>query len=230
MRLRVQWTLRLLLVYFVYQTAYAETQSYGSFWLTGTFIGPVAQNHEKWKYYFEPRLIVLNNRYGLSELHFYYGTGYQLTPKFTPYIGAAYFLSENTEGLASHENVIWQQFLWDITKTDFFKISNRSRLEERKNTLHYEWATRLREQITLKIPVQNTKYSLATFDEGFFNFNHPLWVSDKFFAQNRFFFGISREMSKAATLDIGYINQIKFERQNLKISDNGLYIKMNVSQ
>ncbi|ARB93680.1 DUF2490 domain-containing protein [Legionella longbeachae] len=230
MKLLINRAWGLLLVSFVCQTTHPETQSYGSFWLTGTFIGPITRNHEKWKYYLEPRLIVLDDRYGLSELHFYYATGYQLSSKFTPYIGAAYFLSENTEGVISHENVIWQQFLWNIYKTDFVNISNRSRLEERKNTLHYEWATRLREQITLKIPVHNTKYSLVTFDESFLNFNHPPWVSDKFFAQNRYFFGIGKQLSTATNLDIGYINQIKFERQNLKILDNGLYIKLNVSQ
>ncbi|KTC83600.1 DUF2490 domain-containing protein [Legionella cincinnatiensis] len=229
MRLHIKRTWGLLLVLLVCQKTHAETKNYASLWPTGVFIGPITHNDEKWKYYFEPRLIVLNDRYGFGELHFYYGTGYQLAPNFTPYVGGAYFLSENTEGVISHENVIWQQFLWDISKTDFLKISNRSRLEERKNTLYSEWSARLREQITLKIPVKNTKYSLVTFEEGFFNLNHPSWVSDKFFAENRFFFGIGKELSKTANVDIGYINEIKLPRHDQEIL-NGLYIKINVSQ
>ncbi|CAM2955064.1 Protein of uncharacterised function (DUF2490) [Legionella steigerwaltii] len=211
-------------------TSFANTQNFGTFWLTGIFIGPFVNEYKQWKYYLEPRLILIDDRYGLDEAHLYSGAGYQITPNFTPYIGYAYFLSENTQGVVAHENVLWQQFLWKIHHSKFFNISNRSRLEERKNTLYAEWATRLREQIALKIPFQNTKYSLSTFDEGFFNFNHPSWVSDKFFAENRFFFGLERQLSKAASFDFGYIEQTKFQRNNQNLLTHGLYLKITVTQ
>ncbi|MBN9225848.1 MULTISPECIES: DUF2490 domain-containing protein [Legionella] len=230
MCLNIKRIFSLLCTIVVCSTAFANVQNFGSFWLTGIFIGPFSNEYKQWKYYVEPRLILIDDRYGMDEAHIYSGAGYQITPNFTPYIGYAYFLSENTQGVISHENVLWQQFQWKLYHSKLFNVSNRSRLEQRKNTLYSDWATRLREQITLKIPFKNTKYSLSTFDEVFLNFNHPIWVSDKFFAENRAFLGIERQLSKAATFDIGYIDQVKFQRQNQKLFTHGLYLKLTVTQ
>lgn len=207
---------------------FANTQSYGTLWLNGMFIGSLSKQHEKWKYYLRTRLVIIDDRYGLDEGRVFYGAGYQITPNFAPYIGAGYFVSESTEGVISHENVVWQQFLWDMYHSKFFKLNNRTALEERKNTLHSQWAIRFREQFTLKIPFRNTKYSFITFDELFFNLNHPSWVSNKLFSQNRYFIGIEKSISKTASLDVGYVNQVKFQRQNLNLITNGLYLRINV--
>lgn len=230
MNLKVKGIFCFLSSVFIYSTGFADTQNFGTFWLTGVFIGPLVTTYKQWKYYLEPRLVLIDDRYGRDEEHIYFGTGYQITPNFTPFIGAAYFFSENTEGVIAHENVLWQQFHWKIYHSKLFNVANRSRLEERKNTLFSEWATRLREQITLKIPFHNTQYSLSTYNECFFNFTHPYWVSDKFFAENRFFLGIERQISKAASFDLGYLEQTKWQRQNRNLLTHGLYIRLNVTR
>ena len=134
----------------------------------------------------------------------------------------------STEGVYSHENAVWQQFLWDMYHSKSFNFNSRTRLEERKNTRYSLWAIRLREQFTLKIPFQNTKYSFITFDELFFNLNAPSWVSNRFFSQNRYFIGIEKSISKSASFDVGYINQARFQRKNINLITNGLYLRINV--
>lgn len=208
--------------------AFSHTQHYANLWFDGTFIGSFLKQHEKWKYYLQPRLVVIDDRYGLDEAHVFYGAGYQITPNFAPYVGAAYFLSEDIQGTESHENVVWQQFLWDMYKSKSFKLNNRTRLEERKNTLYTQWAIRFRDQFTLRIPFQNKKYSFITFDEFFLNLNHPSWVSNKFFSQNRFFTGIEKHISKSTSFDVGYINQARFQRRNKNLITNGVYLRINV--
>ncbi|HVY53074.1 MAG TPA: DUF2490 domain-containing protein [Gammaproteobacteria bacterium] len=218
-----------LLSLFTLSSAYATIDSFAKLWLVGAFIGPLSEENKNWKYYIEPRFAAINDKYGLSEIHMYTGIGYKIAPCFTPYMGYAYYISDSTSGVISHENVIWQQSIWDIYKSDRVSLSNRARFEERKNTQFAEWACRLREQFTLKLPFQNTKYSFAIFDELFFNLNHPLWVSNRFLAQNRLFLGIEKKLTKTSTLDIGYLNQIDLERQNRNLLTNGLYIKLHVN-
>ncbi|KTD11687.1 hypothetical protein Lgra_1145 [Legionella gratiana] len=229
MDLKIKGILYSLFSFLICTTLFAETQNYGTVWLNGTFIGPFSKKHEKWKYYLQPRLVIIDNRYGLDEARVFYGAGYQITPAFTSFIGMASSVSKSTEGVLSYENRVWQQFLWDIYKSKTFKLNNRTRLEERKNTLYSQWAVRFREQFTLKIPFQNTKYSFITFDELFFNVNYPSWVSDKFFSQNRYFIGIEKSISKSASFDVGYINQARFQRQNINIITDGLYLKIDVT-
>lgn len=228
MKLKIKRILSSFLFLFLSTAVFSDTKHFGTTWFNGLFIGSFSDQHEKWKYYLQPRFVIIDDRYGLDEARVFYGAGYQITPHFTPFMGASYFVSVSTDGVYSHENSLWQQFLWDMYESESFQLNNRTRLEERKNTLYSQWSIRLREQFTLKIPLRNTKYSFITFDELFFNLNHPFWVSNKLFSQNRYFVGIEKSLSKSASFDVGYINQARFQRQNKNLITNGLYLRINV--
>jgi len=213
--------------FFFCQTLYADVASYSTLWWTELFIGPLSKD-SAWKYYLQPRVILINDRYGYQFAEVYYGLGYTFNPTFTTYFGGQYDVTKNINGSFSHVNLIWQSFVSDIHRSEAWKLNHRSLFEELKNTLFPQWAWRLREEMTLKIPMFESSYSFMSFDEMFFNFNHPSWVSNKFFAENRFFIGIEKSMTKSVSFDIGYLNRFQFTRNPPNLLTNGLFLTLNV--
>src|SRR5207244_4913805 len=105
-------------------------------------------------------------------------------------------------------------------------LSNRSRLEQRKNTVKSEVAWRLRERFRLRVPLNFwEKHSFDVWDEVFIDFNHPSWIGNKkVFAENRAFIGLGTNISKNTIADVGYINQYQFTTPNMMT--NGLYFSV----
>ncbi|HRE32881.1 MAG TPA: DUF2490 domain-containing protein, partial [Candidatus Berkiella sp.] len=91
-----------------------------------------------------------------------------------------------------------------------FNLKSRTRLEQRKQEATPQWASRLRERLTVIIPVD--PISIIVSDELFFNLNHPLWVSDCSLSQNRGFIGLGIPMAKQTSIEIGYLNQYQFNK------------------
>lgn len=216
-------------IFFLSTSLFAkDLQVHTKLWLTGTFIGPLTEENKKLKYYLDSRLRLIDDTYILDQDRVYAGLGYEVTPNFTPFICGAYIINESTSGVITHEYRIFEQFIWNMIHNSSLSLSNRTRLEERRDTNQSQWAYRLREQFTLKIPFKRwKKYSFLTFDEVFLNLNYPQWVDHRFFAENRAFVGIERTISKAWSFDVGYINQYQFSTPN-KMS-NGIYLAINMN-
>lgn len=196
-------------------------------WNTAVFVGPLFKN-SKIKYYFEPQLRFIDNRYKFEEAFIFLGIGYQTTSDLTLFLGGAEVISKRSTGENVYENRIWQQANWDVVKRKSFNLLSRTRLEERKRNSESQWAVRLRERMMARIPLKNCeKHSLVLFDEVFFNINHPRWVSNKFFSQNRAFFGIGTKISEQISFDIGYLNQYIFA--NPDQMNNILLLSLNIA-
>lgn len=205
-----------------------DIEEHTKLWSTAVFIGPLI-NDTKIKYYLEPQIRFIDNKYKFEEALLYAGIGYQTTPDLILFLGNAWVTSRKSTGNYVQENRVWQQANWNPINTCLFNLLSRTRLEERKNISEPQWAFRLRERIMVRIPLKNWEnHSLVLFDEVFFNLNHPKWLSNNnFFSQNRAFIGIGTKISTQTSLDIGYINQYQFT--NPKQMSNILYFSLNIT-
>lgn len=205
--------------------SYALLQ-HGKFWNQATITMPVC-DHSKIKFYAEPRLRFIDNKFKLEEVSAYTGLGYQATKNLLLILGVSYIDSSNP-GRFTKEYRIFQQTHWEAIHNEQLRLINRTRFEIRKQQGQPQRATRFRERLMARIPVPCwDKHSFVTFEEVFFNFNHPAWVSRKFLAENRLFLGIGIELAKYTNFDIGYMNQFQFNRVNRM--NHVIYTNINVT-
>lgn len=197
-------------------------------WSAAVLIGPLTSD-TKIKYYLEPQLRLIDDKYKFEEALIYAGIGYQTTPDLILFFGDASVTSRKSTGNYVHENRVWQQANWNAINSDAFNMISRTRLEERKNLSESQWAVRFRERLMFRIPLRNWEnHSLVLFDEVFFDLNHPKWIgNNSFFAQNRGFIGIGTKLSKQISFDIGYLNQYQFTSPNQM--SNILYMGWNIN-
>ncbi len=184
-------------------------------WNSAVLMGPLTTD-KRIKYYFEPQLRLIDNKYKFEEGLLFAGIGYQTTPSLILFFGDAWVTSRKSTGNYVQENRVWQQANWNAINSAAFSIISRTRLEERKILSESQWAIRLRQRFMLRIPLTNWEnHSLVLSDEVFFYFNHPKWIgNNRFFAQNRGFLGIGTKLSKQMSFDIGYLNQYQFTNPN----------------
>lgn len=212
---------------FCCQRAVAETKEHLKNWDTLIISGPLS-SESKFKYYLQPQLNLIDDKYKFNTAFLYAGIGYQYASNMTFWLMDGYVDLKKINGQVEHINVIRQQLDWDIVNTASLIFSSTSRLEERKNFAETEWAYRVRERLTLRVPFpQWEDHSLVLFDEAFFNINHPAWItSNSFMQQNRAFIGIGTVLSKQVSFDIGYLNQ--YVMNNTDSLNNVLYLAFNV--
>lgn len=205
-----------------------DIKEHTKLWSTAVLIGPLT-NDTKIKYYLEPQLRLIDDKYKFEEAFIYAGIGYQIMPDLILFLGDASVFSRKTTGKYVHENRVWQQANWSVINNNSFNLLSRTRLEERKNLSESQWAVRLRERLMFRIPLQNwVNHSLVLFDEVFFDVNHPKWIgNNSVFAQNRAFIGIGIQISKQTSFDIGYLNQYQFTNPNQM--GNILLLSLNIT-
>ncbi len=202
---KLNLTCLLMTVLFFIDPAYA-LEGHTELWTSGSILKSFS-NDPRFKYYLEPQLRLIDNRYTFNQTLMLGGLGYQAKPDVLLLGGLGYVLTKsNSTGDISHEYRLWEQLSWNLPFS--INVVSRTRLEERKLSEYGQIAFRLRERVFARIPFAHwTNHSLAMFDEVFFNLNRPVWVAPHFFAQNRAFIGIGTELSKTTMLDVGYLNQ-----------------------
>lgn len=117
--------------------------------------------------------------------------GYNYAPTFHPY---------------RDEQQVWQQVLhtWRFPNLSLF---NRTRLEQRMLSGAGGVAVRLRHQIRAMVPLpQDPAWSFVVFDEGFVHMNTVSSGPVSGFDQNRFFVGMSRQLTSRLRAELGYQN------------------------
>lgn len=179
-------------------------------WTVATMIGSFPQN-EKCKYYIEPQLRLIDNRYVFNQAFLLTALGYQFTPNIILFIGPGVIATKNNEGDTFREYRLFEQLNWQLVDNSCFKLNSRTRFEQKKRSDQPQAALQLRQRLWLRIPIRNTnKYYISLYDEVFFNLNNPRWVSPRFFEQNRAFLGIAKQITKETMVDFGYLNQKQF--------------------
>ncbi len=201
---------------------------YNKLWLSSKWVGPLRGDHDAAKYYFDAHLNLIDDKHALEQAYASIGVGYQTSATVQFFLVNSYVVSERLNGQIRQEYRLWQQANWVMHDSPSYSLASRTRLEERKDFAAAPIAVRFREMVTVRVPIANwPRHYYMAFDEVFFNLNHPDWVSDSFFQQNRAFIGVSTDISKTVSVDVGYMNQYVFG--NSQQCNNVLYINFNVS-
>lgn len=216
-----------LILMFGIGAAAADTDHYSKMWISTKSVGPIGKDPNA-KFYWDAHLNLIDTHYKFEQAYASVGLGYQTSPSLQFFLINSYVVSEKLNATIQQEYRLWQQINWVLTDNPRYSLMSRSRLEERKNFEAAPIAVRLREQLTLRIPIQNwPRHYYMVFDEVFFNLNHPSWVSPEFFQQNRAFIGISTDISKLISVDVGYLNQ--YVTGTTKQVNSVLYLNVNIS-
>lgn len=209
---------------FVMQNTFA-VEEHAKLWTSYEISGGIF-NGSKVRFYLQPQLRFIDNQYKFEQAVVHAGLGYKIANPLTFYIGNSGVISKQSSGDLIDEYRIWQQLNWEIIKGSHFNLKSRTRFEQRKQEATPQWANRLREKLTFVFPVY--PISIIVSDELFFNLNHPLWVSDCSLSQNRGFIGIGVPLTKQTLIEIGYLNQYQFNKNDVmaNIASFNLVTKM----
>jgi hypothetical protein len=203
-----------LIAFAMLNAAYA-IETHTKLWTTAAFTGSLSSD-KKIKYYLEPEVRFIDDKYKFSSVLFWAGLGYQVTPNFSVFAGDATSVLRNLSGEYIHENFVWQRANVAFIETVNTRLDNRLQLEERKKSQYAQWAITLRERLMLRLAIQEwSKHFLVLSDEVFFNLKHPDWVnSNSFISQNRALIGIETRYTQSTSLLVGYMNQYDFTNTN----------------
>lgn len=207
----------------------AETKENTKSWNMAIITGPLSAN-KRIRYYLQPQLNFIDDKYKIHNLQGYVGLGYQLDTYKIAWLMNGYTWTKTSGGNIRRLDVIRQQLNWDMAEAGLQHLSSITRLEERKDLDEPMWNLRLRQQIQLRLPFESWPgHTFIVYDEIFINLNHPAWIhSSTFVDQNRIFIGIGTTLSSEAELDIGYINQYQFKNSHDEMS-NVLQIRLSVN-
>lgn len=146
-----------------------------------------------------------NNVSEIDQLLLRPAIGYQISPSFSIWQGYAWVT--NYEPRFRDEHRLYQQLSYRRSFTRF-RISSRTRFEERFIRNARGTALRAREMVRGDIPFgPNKHWALVIYDEVFINLNTIRSGPESGFDQNRFFVGINRKLNDSVRVDFGYQNQ-----------------------
>lgn len=162
----------------------------------------------------QPRFADLEEDGHIDQLILRPAVGYQLTENLSIWQGYAWVGNYNQRHAAPQspffeESRIYQQVLY-ARKFDSFKITSRTRLEERWIEHVDGTAVRFRTALRGMYPLPMApEWALVASDEIFVNIN-TVGVRGPAagFDQNRVFVGINRTFSQYVNMDVGYQNQL----------------------
>jgi len=139
------------------------------------------------------------------------GIGYALGRGWTIWAGYAYIRTEPPYATSTTtEQRIWEQASWSggIGAT---ALSSRTRLEQRFVSTGSETGWRLREFVKVTRPLfAKSIWSAVVSDEYFVNLNATDYGATAGADRNRFFVGPGLRVSRAVSVEIGYLNQYTF--------------------
>ncbi len=193
--------------------AYAEGTEHTKSWSTAYITGSMP-NSSRYRYYVQPTLIFIDNRYRFERASLLLGIGYRYSPDLSAWFMNGWRTSKSrTNGTIHQRYTIREQLDWRIYHHDDVSLLASTRFMQENERDERRWAIRAREKISLRIPLRNwPKHSLSMFEELLFNINHPAWInSSSLLDQNRFFIGIGTQFTRDYRLDIGYMNQYQIK-------------------
>ena len=208
---------------------HAETKENTKSWNMAIITGPLSAD-KRIKYYLQPQINFIDDKYKIHNVLGYVGLGYQLDTYKIAWLMNGYSWGKTASGNIHRIDIIRQQLNWNMSEAGLQHVSSITRLEERKDLGQPMWNVRLRQQIQLRLPFESWPgHAFVTYDEIFINLNHPAWIhSSTFVEQNRIFIGIGTTLSTEAELDIGYINQYQFRNPHDEMS-NVLQVRLSIN-
>lgn len=132
--------------------------------------------------------------------------GWAFSPGATVHLGYAFIPTWPDEGEPSFEHRVWQQALLSPRLGGSLQLMLRPRLEQRLRLDSAGVGLRLRVFGRAAVPLAGP-VSAVVWDEVFWQFNQPEWLSYQGLDQNRLFLGPAIAGPQGVRLELGYLNQ-----------------------
>jgi len=185
--------------------AAAQTSQDTQFWLNTTLFG----THGDVTYFAEVQPRFGGDISRLDQLILRPAVGWKLDDKLTIYQG--YARVENTPaGLPGFaEDRSFQQLSWEIGEFEKFKLSSRTRFEQRWQSDGRDVGFRFREMLRASHPIFGDTSGLKALvsSEVFVALNDADWGARAGFDQIRTFVGLEIPLRGKSTVELGYLNQ-----------------------
>jgi len=163
-------------------------------------------DHQQWHALLYSQLRFIDQAHPWQSLLLEGGIGYQLVPHTTAWLGYRWS-GQDPYHQFYQENRLFQQSI-SQGKVDFGHLIFRNRLEEISRTNSNQMGLRLRERLSIEINhIFLNHFFPMTYDEVFFQLNHPNYMPVTFLGENRLFLGFNLYESQKTWWEIGYINQ-----------------------
>jgi hypothetical protein len=162
------------------------------------------------KWWFDGQIRFLDDTDGFNQSLIRPGLGLTITERSTLWAGYAWIHTEPVTGTAFEEHRLWQQWTWG-EEYDAWKLSLRSRLEERFLETGDDTGLRFRQQVRLERKLTTfPNMSLIGWDEIFYHLNDTDWGAQAGFDQNRAFVGVGFSMDENCRwrTEVGYLHQV----------------------
>jgi hypothetical protein len=165
---------------------------------------------DAWKWWFDGQVRFLDDTDGFNQSLVRPGIGRSITERSALWVGYAWIYTSPVDGPIFNEHRVWQQWTWSH-EVDDWKLSHRSRLEQRFVETGNDTGLRFRQQFRLERTLPAfTDLSFVGWDEIFYNLNDTDWGAEAGFDQNRAFAGVGFTMDPNCRwrTEIGYLNQV----------------------
>lgn len=210
----VYYSLFFVSLFFVFRNVHAnELQKHTKLWTNMPISGNLTRN-QKWKYYIEPQLRLIDDKYKFDQVNLFIGAGYQVSSALKFWLGLFRRYQIELNGSSHQEYRLWEQMDLSLIDRSYIQLSSRSRLEERKNFIRSQIANRFREKLTAKYPFNDKHRFLVLSDEIFVQLNKPEWVTNRTISENRASIGIRIPIKQFTAYEIGYLIQTQYGKVN----------------
>ena len=146
------------------------------------------------------------------------GLGYRVNKRLSLWAGYAHVIARPNRDIAPDadnvvDNRIWQQATYSLTGGDGpFRLSGRTRLEQRFLNTGDETGYRLRQFFRLTRPFEESRWSATAWNEVFIALNDTDFGARAGYDQNRTFVGMNYKANARVRLEGGYLfNHIRRE-------------------
>lgn len=162
----------------------------------------------RWRYNVMGQWRHFNRGSGADQYLLRGGVGYGLNPTMSLWFGVDLFVTDPDGAPSRNEQRLWQQFSWSAASWDWGSLSLRTRLEERKLENADDIGLRLRQLVSLAVPIPSQDITLVASTEHFVNVDDTDFGARSGFDQLRSFLGVRMPMTERAALEAGYMNQL----------------------
>jgi len=163
---------------------------------------------------------------GMSQLVLRPAIGYQVVPSWTLYQGYGWIPSFDP---FKSENRSYQESLLE-TPVGELRMINRTRFEQRFIEGVDGVSLRLRHMLRFTYPIDSARTWLAAIsDELFATCNDATDGPQAGFDQNRVYFGVRRQLTPTAALEVGYLHQFLYKPSDDDVSRNNAVVSLDVS-
>ena len=199
-------------------------------WLIITSSEHLRTESGHWRYWFDGQYRHFELSDGVDQYVLRPAVGYDLTNTVSGWIGYALVVTDSASGNRVEEQRIWQQISWNVMNRDKFRLSLRTRIEERWRDTGDDMGIAIRQQVKLVTPfprVANTELVFAL--EPFFDLRNTDWGADSGLSQLRTSAGIGFRLSEKLGLEAGYLNQYVPRSERADQANHLAYLNFRVS-